>query len=113
MKIGGTISAAGLLVVGLFLPDHTSVALQEDEIHKAPSYPGFAGINPMKNDFIIVGDTQSTSHWEFWRERNDREAKLIIDEITKRETAGTVSSSNRCASGDETFTVVDPFVMRR
>jgi len=87
MKIEGRILAAGLLVIGLFFPDHTSVALQEDEIHKAPSYPGFAGINPMKNDFIIVGDTQSTSHWEFWRERNDRERKLIIDEITKREPA--------------------------
>jgi len=36
---------------------------------------------------MIVGDTQGTSRWEFWRERNDRERKLIIDEITRREPA--------------------------
>lgn len=52
-----------------------------------PSYAGFDQINPTKNHFIIVGDTQSTSRWEFWRERNDKERKLIIDEITKREPA--------------------------
>ncbi len=52
-----------------------------------PSYSGFACINPNKNHFIIVGDTQSTSHLEFWRERNERERKLIIDQITKREPA--------------------------
>ncbi len=51
------------------------------------SYAGFAQIDPTKNHFIIVGDTQSTSHWEFWRERNDKERKLIIDEITKWEPA--------------------------
>ena len=55
-----------------------------------PAYAGFAHINPNKNHFIIVGDTQSTSHWEFWRERNERERKLIIDEITRREPAFVV-----------------------
>jgi len=55
-----------------------------------PSYAGFAQIDPTKNHFIIVGDTQSTSHWEFWRERNDKERKLIIDEIAKREPAFVV-----------------------
>ena len=52
-----------------------------------PSYAGFAQIDLTKNHFIIVGDTQSTSHWEFWREKNDKERKLIVDEITKREPA--------------------------
>lgn len=55
-----------------------------------PAYAGFAHINPNKNHFIIVGDTQGTSHWEFWRERNDKERKLIIDEITQREPAFVV-----------------------
>jgi len=50
-------------------------------------YAGFPQIDPTKNDVILVGDTQSTSHWEFWRERNDRERRVIIDEITKREPA--------------------------
>lgn len=52
-----------------------------------PSYAGFSQIDPNKNHFIIAGDTQSTSYWEFWRERNDKERKLVIDEITKREPA--------------------------
>jgi len=50
-------------------------------------YAGFPQIDPTKNDVILVGDTQSTSHWEFSRERNDRERRVIIDEITKREPA--------------------------
>jgi hypothetical protein len=50
-----------------------------------PSYSGFSEIDSSKNHFILVGDTQSTSHWEFWRERNDKERKSIIDEIIKRE----------------------------
>jgi 3',5'-cyclic AMP phosphodiesterase CpdA len=52
-----------------------------------PAYTGFGDIQPTKNHFIIIGDTQATSLWEFWRERNDKERKLIIDEITKREPA--------------------------
>ena len=54
------------------------------------AYAGFADIHATKNHFIIVGDTQGTSHWEFWRERNDKERKLIIDEITQREPAFVV-----------------------
>ena len=56
----------------------------------SPSYAGFSEINFSKRHFVLVGDTQSTSHWEFWRERNDRERKQIIDEITRREPAFVV-----------------------
>ena len=55
-----------------------------------PAYAGFAHINPNKNQFIIVGDTQGTSHWDFWRERTERKRKLTIDEITQREPAFVV-----------------------
>jgi hypothetical protein len=55
-----------------------------------PVYAGFADIRATKNHFIIVGDTQNTSHWEFWRERNERERKLIIYEITTSEPAFVV-----------------------
>jgi predicted MPP superfamily phosphohydrolase len=85
--IGITIIFVWLLGSGLFIRNDTLMALQENETKKKPSYTGFSQINPSKNHFVIVGDTQSTSHWEFWRERNDRERKLIIDEITKREPA--------------------------
>jgi len=54
------------------------------------AYAGFSEIDSSKKHFILVGDTQSTSHWEFWRERNDKERKLIIDEITRREPAFVV-----------------------
>jgi predicted MPP superfamily phosphohydrolase len=63
------------------------MALQENGTQKMPSYAGFAEIQGAKNRFVVVGDTQSTSHWEFWRERNDKERKRIIDEITGREPA--------------------------
>jgi 3',5'-cyclic AMP phosphodiesterase CpdA len=87
MRIGVAIFIAGLLGIGLFIPGDVSMALQENEMKEIPSYAGFADIQATKNCFMIVGDTQRTSEWEFWRERNDRERKLIVDEITRREPA--------------------------
>ena len=55
-----------------------------------PSYSGFADIQAPKTSFVLVGDTQSTSHWEFWRERNHRERTSVIHEIAKREPAFVV-----------------------
>jgi 3',5'-cyclic AMP phosphodiesterase CpdA len=84
--MGITIVLAVLL--GIFLMTETAGAIPlEHEPRAIHFYSGFADIQATKNHFIIVGDTQGTSHWEFWRERNDRERKLIIDEITKREPA--------------------------
>jgi len=81
------ILVAGLEVVGLFIQINTLKTLPKNEMKDTPSYSGFANIQATKNCFIVVGDTQGTSHWEFWRERNDRERKLIVDEITRREPA--------------------------
>jgi 3',5'-cyclic AMP phosphodiesterase CpdA len=67
--------------------------------HPRPSYGGFAEIDPNKNHFIIVGDTQSTSHWEFWRERNGKERKSIVDEITKHEPAFVIHLGDLTAGG--------------
>lgn len=53
----------------------------------APTYSGFTEIRGEKTRFLVVGDTQRTSHWEFWRERNDKERKYIADEITRRDPA--------------------------
>ncbi len=76
------------VLLSIFLMAETAVVRpQEHEPKAIPHYSGFAQIQAAKDCFLIVGDTQSTSHWEFWRERNDRERKLIIDEITKREPA--------------------------
>jgi hypothetical protein len=53
----------------------------------SPAYAGFEAIHAEKNRFIIVGDTQSTSHWEFWRERNERQRQVLLDEILRRDPA--------------------------
>jgi len=87
VRIGIAIFFAWLLGTALFIRNDTLMALQENETKKKPSYAGFADIQATKNHFILVGDTQGTSHWEFWREKNDRERKLIINEIAKREPA--------------------------
>jgi len=76
-----------LLSIGLITHSDTSFALQKHEFSGIISYAGFTEIDPKKNHFILVGDTQGTSHWEFWRERDDKERRLIIDEITRREPA--------------------------
>lgn len=72
--------------VSLFFLIYASQALATQD-ERAPVYAGFNEIIPSKNHFLIVGDTQATSHWEFWRERNDKARKLIIDEISKRAPA--------------------------
>lgn len=52
-----------------------------------PAYAGFEGIDPGKGRFLVVGDTQGTSLWEFWRERNKEGRRLLLDEIVRRDPA--------------------------
>jgi predicted phosphodiesterase len=87
MKMGTAAWVAMLLAMGLFIRVDTLKALPKNNVQNTPSYSGFADIQATKDSFIVVGDTQGTSRWEFWRERNDRERKLIVDEITRREPA--------------------------
>ncbi len=71
-----------------FLMAQTTGAIaSEPELRTVPSYSGFSEIQPARSRFLIVGDTQGTSHWEFWRERNDKERTRIVDEIARREPA--------------------------
>jgi predicted phosphodiesterase len=76
-----------LLCIGLCLPGDALMALPKSELKKPPSYAGFTDIHPAKNCFVLVGDIQGTSRWEFWREKKDKERKLISDEIAKRDPA--------------------------
>jgi predicted phosphodiesterase len=64
-----------------------AAAVPSDPSKKVPVFAGFAEIDPRKTSFILVGDTQTTSHWEFWREKNNPERKLILDEIARRAPA--------------------------
>jgi 3',5'-cyclic AMP phosphodiesterase CpdA len=65
--------------------------VQNEEAKAILRYAGFADIDPAKNSFIVVGDTQGTSVFEFWRERNNKERKIILDEIARREPAFVIN----------------------
>jgi len=88
------VNGKNLLIVSLlsilFIAGCLPAAEPKHEADDVVSYAGFAEIDPAKDRFILVGDTQSTSRFEFWRERNDRERRLIIGEITRREPAFVV-----------------------
>ena len=99
MRIGTTTWVALLWGMGLFIPIHAVKALAENDVGKSPVYAGFTDIQAAKTCVAIVGDTQKTSHWEFWRERNGRQRKLIIDEITRREPAFVVHLGDLTARG--------------
>ncbi len=90
---------AGFIANSLFIADDNSMALHKNATKRIPSYSGFIEIQVRKNQFIVVGDTQSTSHWEFWRERNDKERELIIDEITRREPAFVIHLGDLTSRG--------------
>jgi predicted MPP superfamily phosphohydrolase len=85
-KIGLWVAVVGWFSISIMIHANIANSATAKELRQIPS-AGFAEIDPQKNNFVLVGDTQSTSHWEFWRERNDRERKLIIDEITRHEPA--------------------------
>lgn len=72
-----------IFIVAACLPD----AAQKNEADDIVVYSGFKEIDLTKNHFILIGDTQNTSRFEFWRERNDRERQLIINELARREPA--------------------------
>ena len=98
-------SALGITIVfatslSIFLMAETASAVPlEREPRSLPSYPGFPEIQASKNRFLVVGNTQSTSHWEFWQERNDRERRLNIDEITRRESAFVIHLGDLTSRG--------------
>ena len=64
-----------------------------------PVYAGFEGIDSAKRRFLIVGDTQRASRWEFWRERNDEERRLLLEEIVRRDPAFVLHLGDLTARG--------------
>ena len=76
-----------LIVLSLIICAGPSSALPNLSPPDAPSFAGFNEINPGKTSFLVVSDTQRTSNWEFWRERNDKERRLVADEISRRAPA--------------------------
>ena len=89
-KRDGVVSRIVLVLIGLVIPASivpSRAGSSPEQVNLIASYAGFKEINPAKNHFFVVGDTQKTSRWEFWRERNEKERKHIMDEIGKREPA--------------------------
>ena len=88
MKTEASIGILSLLVAFSFISfGRPSAAQQGTSPQRASYYAGLKEIGPVKDQFVVVGDTQSTSHWEFWRERNQRERELIASEIAKQDPA--------------------------
>src|SRR5688572_9957704 len=95
------------------------LSMGDRSAHPVPSYTGFDGIDALRDRFLIVGDTQSTSRWEFWRERNSRERQALLGEMLRRDPAFVLhlgdlttrgSSSRHWRAFDELFA---PFRQRK
>jgi len=63
------------------------------------NYLGFENINPKNNRVIFIGDTQITSHWEFWRERNEEKTQALLNEIARRQPAFVVNLGDLLTRG--------------
>lgn len=97
--IGLLIAMVVWFSISLLIHIDTATSTTTKELGQIPSYAGFGEIDPKKNHFVLLGDTQSTSHWEFWRERNNRERRLIINEITRHEPAFVVNLGDLTTRG--------------
>ena len=62
-------------------------------------YCGFNEIEPAKTVCIIIGDTQRTSRWEFWREKNFSKTQLLLAEIARREPAFVINLGDLTTRG--------------
>lgn len=47
------------------------------------SQSGIGEISPVSNEVILLGDTQETSIWEFWRESNKGIRKIVLEKVTE------------------------------
>jgi hypothetical protein len=81
------IGLGSLVMFGLILGTKLLAAPPSLSSSDALSFAGFNEIDVRKTCFLVVGDTQRTSHWEFWRERNEKERRLIAAEVSRREPA--------------------------
>jgi hypothetical protein len=91
---------AVVTLLGTLFSGNVSADVQMNKPENMPSYAGFKDIKPTKEHFILVGDTQRTSPFEFWREGNDRERRLILNKIAEREPAFVVHLGDLTTRGD-------------
>ena len=86
-----------ILLIGLLpgIVRHT-----ESEI---PVYPGFKDIKNTKTKVIFIGDTQRTSYWEFWRERNYNKSPVLLRKIADRDPAFLIILGDLIFQGSSTL----------
>ncbi len=65
-------------------------------------YKGIKDVEQSKKTFIVLGDTQATSRWEFWRERNTDKMRLLIKEIARRKPAFVINLGDLTTRGQST-----------
>jgi len=87
------------LTILLNILSFSGLSLASTNDRDIPFYAGFSGIDHTRPSFVIVGDTQSTSHWEFWRESNDKGRKQLIDEIAARDPAFVINLGDLTTRG--------------
>lgn len=59
-----------------------------------PQFAGFDAIDRAKRTFVVIGDTQRTTAWEFWRERSAEETRLLLAEIARRDPAFVINTGD-------------------
>ena len=52
-----------------------------------PVYSGAIADSTHSRSIVLIGDTQSTGFWEFWRESNDAFRKKIVDRVASENPA--------------------------
>ncbi|MCX6999756.1 MAG: metallophosphoesterase [Candidatus Sumerlaeota bacterium] len=62
-------------------------------------YPDTRSIDDSSTSIIIIGDTQHTSHWEFWRERNVEATQRLAAEMARRHPAFILHLGDMTARG--------------
>jgi hypothetical protein len=65
-------------------------------------FPGYDGIDQSKDKIILIGDTQRTSNWEFWRERNFLVTQRLLKEIAVRDPAFLIILGDLTTRGSST-----------
>lgn len=67
----------------------------------APAKPFLSceAVSPNHPTVVFIGDTQQTSHWEFWRERNDDKTIRLLEEIARRRPAFIVNLGDLTTRG--------------
>jgi len=75
------------------------LALLESLEVEGAAFLGYEAIDSARPTFLAVGDTQRTSNWEFWRERNFETTQKLLREMARRKPAFVLHLGDLTARG--------------